>query len=140
MGKQKGRVLKDEKDELIRKKEDLNLQLSDQKLSFPEARDKLLNKVKEDNQIILKSERRKTELKKEIENEMQERKAPQGELQKYEILYQKDKEMTEYIESFEENKEKEIKAIENIENEIIKILEYSSEQIKRKVILPTKDE
>merc|ERR1712196_645707 len=100
MGKQKGRVLKDEKDELIRKKEDLNLQLSDQKLSFPEARDKLLNKVKEDNQIILKSERRKTELKKvienynkqlkEMENEMQERKAPQGELQKYEILYQKD--------------------------------------------------
>ena len=35
--------------------------------------------------------------------------------QKYEILYKKDKEMTNYIENFDENKNKELEEIQSFE-------------------------
>ena len=48
---------------------------------------------------------------KEIENDLQEKKSDENESQKYEILYQKEREINDFMEKFEEDKttyEKEI--------------------------------
>ena len=80
-------------------------------MSFPEARDRLLAKVKEDNNFIMNTDKRIKELKKIIENyerqlrematDLEEKKNEEQDKQKYEILYQKDLEITKFIETFE---------------------------------------
>lgn len=41
---------------------------------------------------------------KEIESDLQEKKSDENDAQKYEILYQKEKEINEFMEKFEEDK------------------------------------
>jgi len=41
---------------------------------------------------------------KEIEQDLQEKKSDENEAQKYEILYQKEKEINEFMQSFEDEK------------------------------------
>jgi hypothetical protein len=47
---------------LIKKKEDLELQTNESNLPFPEARERLLNRIKQDNAEILQTEKKVTEL------------------------------------------------------------------------------
>lgn len=108
--KLKGQLLKEQLVELERKKEDLEVQLNEANLSFPEARDRLFARIKEDNAIIANNEKRVKEIRKNIDNyekklrELQDsnenQKKSEEEKKKYEVLFQKDKEMTDFINSY----------------------------------------
>jgi len=75
-----------------------------------------------------------------MEADLNEKKNPQeSEFQKYEVLYKKDKEMTDFMENFDKLKEDEIKQVKQLEETIVKILIHASDNIKRQEILPTKD-
>ena len=66
-------------------------------MSFPEARDRLLARIKEDNNFITNNDKRIKEIKKNIENyekktrelaeELENKKGREDEKKKYEILY-----------------------------------------------------
>jgi intraflagellar transport protein 74 len=105
-------------------------------MPVPEQREILLNKVKTDNAEIVAAEKRNSELKlekerlkaqiKEVMTDAQERKDEGGDQQKYEILFAKDQEMSQFISSFDEHKaEEEAKMKEKQEN-IIRLLENIS--------------
>jgi intraflagellar transport protein 74 len=116
--KLKGQLLKDQIAELDGKKGDLEIQLNEANLSIPEARDRILARMKEDNATIATTEKRSREVKKniemcekrlrEIEASLLDKKTEEEDKKKYEILYQKDKEMDEFINSFEKTREKDI--------------------------------
>jgi intraflagellar transport protein 74 len=107
---------------LIKRKDDLELQTNEMNLPFPEARERLLNRIKQDNAEIKQLEKDVADVKKmietyqrnikEIEQDLQEKKTgggggaggEDGEAQKYEILYQKEREINEFMERFEEEK------------------------------------
>ena len=109
--KLKGQLLKDQIIELERKKTDLDIQLNEANLSFPEARDRLLARIKEDNNFIANNEKRVKEIKKNIDNyekklrelssEQDNKKKSEEDKKKYEVLFQKDKEMTDYINNYD---------------------------------------
>ena len=90
-------------------------------LPSPEARERLLNRIKQDNAEIKQLEKDVADVRKmietyqrnikEIEQDLQEKKSgatsaggEDGESQKYEILYQKEREINEFMERFEEEK------------------------------------
>ena len=89
-------------------------------LPFPEARERLLNRIKQDNAEIKQQEKDVGDVRKmietyqrnikEIEQDLQEKKTGGGagadgdEAWKYEILYQKEREINEFMERFEEEK------------------------------------
>jgi intraflagellar transport protein 74 len=50
--KQRAQHLKEEKTQLLKRKEDLELQTNEMNLPFPEARERLLNRIKQDNAEI----------------------------------------------------------------------------------------
>lgn len=66
--KQKYKMLKEQIVALERKKEDLEFQTNENNLTFPEARDRLLAKVKEDNNFIMNADKRMKDIKRMIEN------------------------------------------------------------------------
>lgn len=144
--KQKAHYLRDQKKSLVSKKEDLEAQTNEQNLSFPEARERLLNRVKGDNADVTAAEKRIAEVKKAIENykrqteEMEADLREQGtdeNIKKYEILYQKDQEMTQFIESFEPTKQVEVAQTKTLQESIVSLLESSSEYLERKDNLPS---
>lgn len=65
--RQRAKQIKDEFAVAMKKRDDLQQQHTEQNLSFPEARDRLMAKVKEDNADIQKAEKRTLELRKVIE-------------------------------------------------------------------------
>lgn len=65
--RQKAKQVKDDYHTALKKRDDLQQQHMEQNLSFPDARDRLMTKVKEDNTEIQKSEKRTQELRKVIE-------------------------------------------------------------------------
>jgi len=117
--KQKAHQLREQKAALLRKKGDLEMQTNELNLSFPEARERLLNRVKSDNAEIKDLESRTAELKKASANYKKQAEEMQyemnntdtSELEKYELLYQKDRDMTEFMDKFEETKAKELDMI-----------------------------
>ena len=112
--KLKGQLLKEQIVELERKKADYEIQLNEANLSFPEARDRLLARMKEDNNFIVTNEKRVKEIKKNIDNyekklrelgeDSENKKKGEEEKKKYEVLFQKDKEMTEFIDSYDKTR------------------------------------
>jgi intraflagellar transport protein 74 len=99
--KQRAQHLKEEKTQLLKRKEDLELQTNEMNLPFPEARERLLNRIKQDNAEIKQLEKDVGDTHKiletykrnikEIEQDLTEKKtasaADGDEAQKYEILY-----------------------------------------------------
>ncbi|CAG9332959.1 unnamed protein product [Blepharisma stoltei] len=147
--KQKANHLREQKESLLRRKEDLEVQTNDQNLSFPEAREKLLARVKADNQVIKDIESRTKEVekgianyKKQIEEMEQELKTSSdtSHIQKYEILNQRDQEMTQFIESFETTKKNELEMIKTLEDNISNLLEQISRILDRKESMPTQQQ
>jgi hypothetical protein len=61
-------------------------------------------------------------------------------MQKYEILHQKDQEISEFMNSFEETKTKELGEIETLEGEIFLLLEQMSKHLRRQQNLPSLEE
>lgn len=91
-------------------------------LPLPEARERLQNRIKEDNVILKQMDKELLDVSKtveqykqnikEIDNDIRNGGNQPGEEQKFEILYQKEKEINEFTEKFELEKseyEREIK-------------------------------
>merc|ERR1719456_1965844 len=105
-------------------------------MSVPEQRELLLNKVKTDNAEIVACEKRNSELKlekerlrtqiKEVASDAQEKRDEGGDQRKYEILFAKDKEMTQFIASFDEHKAEEESKMKEKQEAITRILENIS--------------
>jgi len=149
--KQRYIQLKEQTVELERKKGDLEVQTNENNLSFPEARDRLLAKVKEDNSVIQNTEKRIREVRKMQDNyekqikEMSSDNADAGrdaeqDKQKYEILYQRDKEMSEFIDNFESMRNTELNTIRALEEAIVRNLEDTSSKLMQNTDLPTVEE
>jgi intraflagellar transport protein 74 len=117
----------------------LEAQIEEAKLPPAEARKRLLKRVKTDNSAIKTLDKRLIKLRKLIENykkdikdmseDLNNKKGEEAQKKKYDILYKKDKEMTNYIESFEDNRQRELKEIGEYENQILEILQNTSKNL-----------
>ena len=146
--RQRAQHLRDERISLLKKKEELELQTNESNLPFGEARDRLRNRIKQDHSEILHCEKKITDLKKivetyqkninELEADLAEQKTDQDESHKYEALHKRDREMTQFMETFEETKEAESKQLVQLENTIVTYLEHMSKGIARSTALPSK--
>lgn len=113
--KLKGQILKEQIQDLETRKMDYEIQLNEAGLSIPEARDRILARMKEDNQAIANMEKSTKDAKKnidvyekrlrELEANLEDRKTEEEDKKKYEILYKKDKEMDEFLNSFDDIRE-----------------------------------
>jgi intraflagellar transport protein 74 len=65
--KQRAQHLKEERVSLLKRKEDLELQTNEMNLPFPEARERLLNRVKQDNAEIKQAEKDAADVRRMIE-------------------------------------------------------------------------
>ena len=148
--KQRSAHLREEKYQLNTKKEELELVTDELNLPFGEARERLVNKTKEDQVEIKQLESRTIELKKivdqynkqarDIEKDLEHKKTDSADMQKYEILHEKDQQMTQFIDSFEIIKQKEDEEVHELENRIANILEQISKHMKKQSNLPSYDE
>ena len=74
---------------------------------------------------------------KEIDNDLREKGNGGGDEQKYEILYQKEKEINEFVEKFEEEKDKYERQITESQSMITNLLEYMQKNLARQNKLPS---
>merc|ERR1719199_1335066 len=105
-------------------------------MSVPEQREILLSKVKTDNAEIVAAEKRNSELKlekerlraqiKEVMSDAQERRDEGGDQQKYEILFAKDQEMSQFIAGFDDHKAEEEQKMQEKQVDIVRHLENIS--------------
>lgn len=99
--KLKGQILKEQIQELETKKTDYAIQLNEAGLSIPEARDRILSRMKEDNQTITQLEKMIKEAKKsidvyekrlrELDVALEDKKTEEEDKKKYELLYKRDR-------------------------------------------------
>mmetsp|Transcript_15509 Transcript_15509/g.33964 ORF Transcript_15509/g.33964 Transcript_15509/m.33964 type:complete len:619 (+) Transcript_15509:77-1933(+) len=97
--------------ELTERLEQLEQEVQQCSLSIPQQRDLLLGKVKTDNSEIVAAEKSNEQMKMAIErlrssirdvnSDAQEKKEEGGDQQKYEILFSKDQEMSQFIDSYD---------------------------------------
>jgi intraflagellar transport protein 74 len=114
-------------------------------LSVPEQRELLLNKVKSDNAEIVATEKRNSELKLEKERirqalqdvaaDTQERQSD-NEQHKYEILFAKDQEMTQFINGFDDAKAEEEGKLKQKQDSILLLLENISKATNLQNVTP----
>ena len=126
-------------DRLHKKKNDLEAQIEEAKLPPAEARKRLLKRVKTDNSTIKTLDKRLIKLRKLIDNykkdikdmssDLTNKQGEEAQKKKYDILYKKDKEMTNYIEGFEDNRKRELKEISEYEQQILEILQNTSKNL-----------
>jgi len=126
--------LRDQLIQLERKQQILAEELDGPQLSESQQREMLLQKVKADNSDISEAERRVTEHQEavrrgraqlsQLSNEMSEANDPKA--QKYQELFNKDKEMSELIDTFEEKKALEVNKTESAQEKIVLLLQSIS--------------
>lgn len=94
---------------MLRRKEDLELQSNDLNLPLPEARERLQNRIKQDNAELKQMDKDAFELQKmveifqnnikEIDQDLKETNVTnKDDSKKYEVLYQKEQEMNQFSE------------------------------------------
>lgn len=130
--------LSDMKVELTEQLEALDREIQQCNLSVPEQRELLLSKVKTDNAEIVVAEKQIFELKQEKEklralitqvaNDAQEKK-DEGDQQKYEVLFTKDQEMTQFIDSFPDLKAEEENKLAEKQESVVRLLENISKAL-----------
>eukprot|EP00744_Colponema_vietnamica_P003871 GILI01005866.1.p1 GENE.GILI01005866.1~~GILI01005866.1.p1 ORF type:complete len:633 (-),score=211.40 GILI01005866.1:70-1920(-) len=143
----KFRSLQEQREQLLAKKKDLEVITNKDQKSPAEQRDQLLFKVKEDNAEIGRIEARSSEVKAMIENykreirekanDLEERKTDSGDQQKYELLYQKDQEMTAFIDSYEGLRREEVQLKTELEQSIVGLLEHMSRCMQKENSMPS---
>ena len=147
--KQKANHQREQRLNLLRRKEDLEVQTNEDNLSFPEARERLLARAKADGQVIKDTENRIKEVEKAISNYKKQITDLESDLkssndnsnkEKYELFYQKDKEMTEFIDSFEPTRKSEMEMIKQAEDNIAALLERIAKLTDRRENLPSQDQ
>lgn len=147
--KQKANHLREQRLNLLRRKEDLEVQTNEDNLSFPEARERLMVRAKADGQIIKDTETRIKEVEKAIANYKRQITDLEADLKssndnsnksRYELFYEKDKEMTEFIDSFESTRKSEMEMIKQAEDNITSLLERIAKLTDRRENLPSQDQ
>lgn len=140
--------MRDEKIQLSKRKEDLELQTNDMNLPFPEAIERLMNRIKQDNAEIKQQDKELADIRKiietyqrnikDIDNDMKDKKKDGGDdMQKYEILYKKEKEINEYMEKFESEQEEYGKQITEAQQTIEALLMHMQKTLARQNKLPS---
>jgi intraflagellar transport protein 74 len=138
--------LEQQRTQLRQRKGELDEDTGGRPLSVPEVREKLLQKVKEDNALIATLDRQMEELQKQISKyrdqiqqydlDLDEAKGEQSEKKVQELL-QKDKEMQDFIDAFEETKATELEQNKKTQNTIVALLEHVSQNILRQNNMPS---
>lgn len=115
-------------------------------MSVPEQREVLLSKVKTDNAEIVAAEKRNSDLKfekerlraqiKEVMSDAQERRDEGGDQQKYEILFAKDQEMSQFIASFDSHKAEEGQKMTEKQETIVRLLQNISSALSLQGVTP----
>eukprot|EP00933_Yihiella_yeosuensis_P024334 TRINITY_DN18864_c0_g1_i1.p1 TRINITY_DN18864_c0_g1~~TRINITY_DN18864_c0_g1_i1.p1 ORF type:complete len:613 (-),score=169.91 TRINITY_DN18864_c0_g1_i1:133-1971(-) len=121
--------------EAMQRLEQLQLEAQQGSMSVPEQREILLAKVKQDNSEIVATEKLISELRfekeglkrqiQEVDADSQEKK-DDSDRQKYDILFSKDQEMTQFIDSFDESFKEEEKKRQEKQDRICRLLENIS--------------
>jgi len=129
--------LREELGRLERLHRSLQQELDGPQLSEEEQREQLLARVKADNAQIADAEKRLTEAQEAIRggkkrlaqlaSDMKEADDPKA--QKYQELYQRDKEMSELIDTFDATKAAETKKIEKAQEEVVRLLQSISRKL-----------
>ncbi|CAD7929187.1 unnamed protein product [Amoebophrya sp. A25] len=114
----------------------LEQQAKESQLSIPEQRDLLLQKVKDNNQEIVRTEERILETRKETENLKKQlievnasAEQSSADQQKYEVLFTKDQEMTKFLEDFPKNLKDEQAKCAAKQQEILGVLSDTSKYL-----------
>lgn len=131
-----------------REREQLEEEAAQTSLDPAEARAKLLEKAREDNaRLVQLAERlqdvqdtisRRRSTLQDLAQDMEERKGEAGDTKKYEVLYQRDREMTEFIENFEETKTRAQQEQEHAQGQVVALLEHISKGLERQHNMPSK--
>jgi intraflagellar transport protein 74 len=135
---------------LKRERDGLDEELSNNRLDPADARERLLAKVKDDNARILALDKElksleediaaKKKISADLTADIEERKNDSGEREKYELLFKRDQEMTEFIDRFQETKEKELTEQRKLQNTVSALLEHISEGMEREKSMPTRQQ
>jgi len=107
----------------------------------------MLQKVKDDklkldslSQDLQSVEENNMKLKKvlsDLNTDLAERKSEGGDSQKYDVLFERDKEMTAFIDAFEETRQKELDERTKIQETVVGLLEHISEGLGRTGAMPS---
>ena len=109
-----------------------------------------MNRIKQDNAEIKQQEKEISDLRKMIEAHQRNIKEIDGDLkdkpkenddnQKYEILYKKEKEINEFMEKYETDRQKETEKMTNMQETIVALLEYMEKNLNRQNRLPNQSQ
>jgi len=149
--KQRAQHLREEKTALLKRKEDLELQSNELNLPFPEARERFMNRIKQDNAEIKQQDKEISDLRKmidnynrnikEIENELRDKPREGGAggmsgKEQFEVLYSKEKQINEFTEKYETEKQRLQQQMNNTQETIVALLEHMSKNLNRQSALP----
>uniref|UniRef100_A0A7S0HH41 Intraflagellar transport protein 74 homolog n=1 Tax=Hanusia phi TaxID=3032 RepID=A0A7S0HH41_9CRYP len=145
--KQRLNSIQEQKLKLLQEKQNLEAELSKPVMSEDEEREMLLSQVKEDNNQIKITERNMEEIQsktRQVSQDLEQLEKDGGikeseDAKKYQRLREKDQEMTEFIENFDQNHSKESSTVKEIETRIFKLLEHISKDLQRQQQLPSKE-
>lgn len=129
---------------------ELQEEARDAEMDPAEMRERLFSKVKSDNEKLATLARRLEEIEEDNEGkrrtiadldaDLDDRKGEDGESQKYEVLYRRDQEITEFLERFPEEKGKADEEKKRMQETIVALLEHSSKELERQHHLPTAEQ
>jgi len=133
-GRSRMHVLREETRRFEMQHQQLSEELDGPQLSLPQQKEMLLQKVKADNAEIAEAERQILEIQEavrkgrgqlsQLETDLVEANDPKK--QKYQELFQRDKEMTELIDTFDESKAEQLDKISRAQAEIVRLLQTVS--------------
>lgn len=140
--KREAHKAKDQINQLLRKKEELELQTNESGLSVEELKQRLVNKYKEETNEKAQIDKKVIEVKKiidsykksfaEIEKEMKTANQNNENSKAHDSITQKDKEYSNFIDNFQEIKKSHLKDLINKEEIIVALLESASARIENK--------
>ena len=138
--KQKAQNFREERAQLIRKKEELELQTNEKNLPFPEARERLMKRAREDKDEIQHLEQRTSDMKGRIESlkkqireheiDMLERKKNEADQDTHKVMQQKEKEIDDFMGNFEQTMAQTEEDMKKEEELIEVLLEHISKTIR----------
>ena len=131
----------------------MELQSNELNLPFPEARERFMNRIKQDNAEIKQQDKEINDLRKmvdaynrnikDIENELRDKKdgnAPSGGgmsgKEQFEVLYQKEKQINDFAEKYEAEKQTLQTQMTNTQETITALLEHINKNLNRQQALP----
>jgi intraflagellar transport protein 74 len=132
---------------LVREKAGLEVEMETTRLDPASAREKLLAKVREDNARLQALDRQRKDVDEaneakrrvvaDLAADIEERKGEAGDSAKYEQLFKRDQEMTEFNDRFPDAKAREIAEARALGDAIVALLEHISEGVEREGAMPS---